>query len=324
MIKNILITREIPHSAVLMLQERGYVVDVNKQDKILNQQEIIDLLKQKPYDAVITLLTDKIDKNIFDASPTVKIFSNYASGYDNIDVIEAKARGIVIANAPTELSSFAVAQHTIGMILALANRTVEADRFVRLGKYVGWEPMGFLGTDISGKIIGLVGDGRIGESVAKFCKGLGFKIIYTDIHRNKKLEDELGAVFYESLEELLPMADFVSLHVPLLPSTKHLLNEKTLRLMKHTSFLINTSRGGVIDEIALEKILKEKVIAGAALDVFEFEPKISSNLLELENVVLTPHIASANLDAREAMASMAAQNIIDFDEGKELKNIINK
>jgi glyoxylate reductase len=273
---------------------------------------------------VITLLTDKIDKSVFEVAPSVKIFSNFASGYDNIDIDEAKAHGVAVTNAPTDLSSLAVAEHTIGMILALANRITEADRFVRNGKYAGWEPMGFLGTNIVGKTLGLVGDGRIGEKVAELAKGLGFKVIYTDINRNKKLEDEHGVIFCNSLEEMLPQADFVSLHVPLLPSTHHLINEKTLRLMKPTAYLINTSRGPVIDELALGKILKEKVIAGAALDVFEFEPTISPVLLELENTVLTPHIASANLDAREAMATVAAQNIIDFFEGKELKNIITK
>ncbi len=324
MTKNILITREIPSTAISLLEEHGYSVDVNKQDTILTSEEIINLLKQKPYDGVITLLTDKIDKSVFEVAPSVKIFSNFASGYDNIDIDEAKAHGVAVTNAPTDLSSLAVAEHTIGMILALANRITEADRFVRNGKYAGWEPMGFLGTNIVGKTLGLVGDGRIGEKVAELAKGLGFKVIYTDINRNKKLEDELGVVFCNSLEELLPQADFVSLHVPLLPSTKHLINEKTLRLMKPTAYLINTSRGPVIDELALGKILKEKVIAGAGLDVFEFEPTISPILLELENTVLTPHIASANLDAREAMATVAAQNIIDFFEGKELKNIITK
>lgn len=324
MTKNILITREIPKIAVSLLEEHGYGVDVNKGEKILSTDEIINLLKQKPYDGVITLLTDKIDKSVFEVAPSVKIFSNFASGYDNIDIEEAKRMGVAVTNAPTDLSSLAVAEHAIGMILALANRITEADRFVRNGKYAGWEPMGFLGTNIVGKTLGLVGDGRIGEKVAELAKGLGFKVIYTDINRNKKLEDEHGVIFCNSLEELLPQADFVSLHVPLLPSTHHLINEKTLRLMKPTAYLINTSRGPVIDEVALEKILKEKVIAGAALDVFEFEPAISPVLLELENTVLTPHIASANLDAREAMATVAAQNIIDFFEGKELKNLITK
>ncbi len=324
MTKNILITREIPSIAVSMLEERGYTVDVNKGEKILSTDEIINLLKQKPYDGVITLLTDKIDKSVFEVSSTVKIFSNFASGYDNIDIMEAKNRGVVVANSPTDLTNDAVAEHALGYMFALANRIVEADKFIRDGKYDGWSPMRFLGTDISGKSLGLVGAGRIGNRVAYLAKCLGMKIFYTDVSRNEKIESEQGAVFCSSLEELLPQVDFVSLHVPLLPSTHHLINEQTLRLMKPSAFLINSSRGGVVDEIALAKILKEKTIAGAALDVFEFEPTVSPELIDLSNVILTPHIASANLGVREAMATVAAQNIIDFFEGKELKNIVNK
>lgn len=322
--KNILITREIHEKAISMLQEHDYVVDVNKEDKVLTQEEIINLLKKKPYDGVITLLTDKIDKNIFEMFPTVKIFSNYASGFDNIDIVSAKTHGVVVANAPTDLTNETVAEHVIGYMFALATRTVEADKFMRVGGYDGWAPMRFLGSDISGKTLGLVGAGRIGDKVAHFAKCLGMKIFYTDVNRNEKIEKDHGAVFSSSLEELLPKADFVSLHVPLLESTKHLINEKTLHLMKPTAFLINSSRGPVVDELALEQALKDKVIAGAALDVFEFEPAVSPGLIELSNVILTPHIASASMEVREDMAKVAAQNIIDFFEDKELKNIVNK
>jgi glyoxylate reductase len=324
MTKNILITRKIPDVTVSILEKKGYVVDVNQADKVLDQNEIIALLKNKSYDAVITLLTDNIDKAIFDAAPTVKIFANYASGFDNIDIGEAKARGITVTNAPTALSAEAVAQHAIAFMFTLATRIVEADKFVREGKYEGWAPLHFLGTNLFGKTLGLVGAGRIGERVAFFCKGLGLKIIYTDVAKNEKFEKEYGAVFCSSLDELLKQADFVSLHVPLMPSTKHLINEKNIRLMKPTAFLINTSRGPIIDEVALEKALREKVIAGAALDVFEFEPKPVPGMIELSNVVMTPHIASANLDAREAMAETTANNIIDFFEGKVPANIVNK
>jgi glyoxylate reductase len=324
MTKNILITRRIPEVAVSMLREKGYVVDVNQEDRVLDQKDIISLLSQKSYDGVITLLTDKIDRVIYDIAPSVKIFANYASGFDNLDINEAKARGIIITNAPTDLTAEAVAQHTIGFMFALATRTVEADKFVRAGKFEGWAPMDFLGTNLFGKTLGLVGAGRIGERVAFFCKALGLKIIYTDVAKNEKIEKEFGAVFCNTLEELLAQADFISLHVPLLPSTKHLIDEKKLHMMKPTAFLINTSRGPVVDEVALEEALRNKVIAGAALDVFEFEPKPVSGLIDLSNVVLTPHIASGNMDAREAMAKTTAQNIIDFFEGQTPKNIVNK
>lgn len=307
-----------------MLEEKGYVVDVNHKDSIPSQKQIIKLLKRKPYDVVITLLTDCIDASVFSATPSTKMFVNYASGYDNIDIVEAKKRGVFVANAPADLSSKAVAEHIIALMLALAARIVEADEFVRRGKYRGWSPMNFIGMDIFGKTLGLVGAGRIGEQVAHYSKGLGLKIIYTDVVRNERIEKECNADYCESLEELLSKADIVSLHVPLLNSTKHLINEERLRMMKPTSFIINTSRGPIVDEKALEKILKEGVIRGAGLDVFEFEPKLSRGLVKLQNVILTPHIASASEAARDQMAEITANNVIDFFEGRIPRNIVNK
>lgn len=324
MTKTILITRKIPDITISMLKDKGYEIDINPEDKVSTQDEIIAMLAKKPYDGVISLLTDIIDKKVFEAAPTVKIFANYASGFDNIDINEAKAHGVTITNAPTALSAEAVAQHTVGFMFALATRIVEADKYVREGKYEGWSPMHFLGTNLFGKTLGLVGAGRIGERVAYFSKALGLKIIYTDVAKNEKFEQAYEAVFCTTLDELLAQADFVSLHVPLMPSTTHLINEKNLRLMKPTAFLINASRGPVVDEKALEKALREKVIAGAGLDVFEFEPKTVPGLTDLSNIVLTPHIASANSDARDAMAKTTAENIIDFFEGRVPKNILNK
>lgn len=182
--------------------------------------------------------------------------------------------------------------------------------------------MGFIGLDVLGKTLGIVGVGRIGNKVAHYAKGLGLKVIYTDVARNENLETEAGAVYFDSLEKLLSEADIVSLHVPLLDSTRHLLNAERLKLMKPTSLVVNTSRGPIIDEAALESALKNKVIAGAALDVFEFEPKISEEFTKLPNTVLTPHIASASVSARNQMAEMAADNIIDFLEGREPRNLI--
>ncbi len=323
MAKNILITRQIPDKAIRILKEKGYEVDVNYKDKIPSQKKIVKLLRAKNYDVVVTLLTDRIDASIFSAAPSVKMFANYATGYDNIDIVEAKNRGVFITNAPAELSSEAVAEHTVALMLALATRIVEADDFVRRGKYKGWSPMNFIGTDFLGKTVGLVGAGHIGERVAHYLKGLGLQIIYTDVVKSQKLEEEYGAVYYKSIDDLLPKADFVSLHVPLLDSTKHLINETRLRFMKRSSFIVNTSRGPIIDELALEKILKEGVIRGAGLDVFEFEPKLSSGLMKLKNVILTPHIASASESARDQMAEIVANNVIDFLEGRVPKNLVN-
>jgi len=290
----------------------------------MSQKELIKALKKGSYDAVVSLLTDKIDSNVFDAAPSVKIFANYATGFDNIDIIEAKKRGVAVSNAPAPQTSESVAEHALALALALAARIVEADEFVRKGKYKGWDPMLYIGMDVLGKTLGLVGVGRIGSRVAHYASGLGLKVIYTDVVRNAELEAESGAVFCNSIGELLPAADIVSLHVPLMDSTHHLINEARLRSMKRTAFLVNTSRGPVVDEIALTKALQDKTIAGAALDVFEFEPKIAPGLAKLPNVILTPHIASASLQTRDEMAQMAANNIIDLFEGRTPTNSVIK
>lgn len=323
MSKNILITRKIPEVAVRMLEAKGYTVDVNNVEGAVGAEQLAELLGQKQYDGVITLLTDKINAEVFDAAPSVKIFANFATGFDNIDIAAAKERGVTVVNAPTDNTSTAVAQHALALMLSLSNKIVEADKFVRAGKYEGWDPMIFMGATLAGKTVGIVGGGRIGEALGKLCKGIGMNLVYNSMEPNKNLEDSCSAVFYESLEKMLPVADIVSLHVPLLPSTKHLINSEKLALMKPTSFLVNTARGPVVEEAALVAALKEKVIAGAGLDVYEFEPKISPELLSMSNVVLTPHIGSASVEVREAMAVSVSQSLIDFFEGREVKNKIN-
>ncbi|MEK7579448.1 MAG: D-glycerate dehydrogenase [Patescibacteria group bacterium] len=323
MSKTIFVTRRIPDIGIQMLNEKQYTVDIYPKDSPISQKELISYLRKKPYDAVLSLLTDTIDAKVFDAAPSVRLYANYAVGFDNIDIVETKKRGITVTNAPAPLSSEAVAEHTIALMLSLAARIVEADESVRRGKFKGWAPMHFVGTDLLGKTLGLIGAGRIGERVAFYAKALGLKIIYTDIARNERIEKKYDAVFCTSPEEVLQKADVVSLHVPLLDSTRHLINEERLRLMKPTGLLINTSRGAVVDEKALEKVLREGRIGGAALDVFEFEPKTVPGLTKLQNIILTPHIASASVDARNQMAEVAVQNIIDFFDGKTPKNVVN-
>ena len=322
MAQKIFITRKIPDVGIKMLQDKGFVVDIYPKDEILSHKKLLGILKKGDYDCVLSLATDHIDKTIFDIAPGVKIFANYATGFDNIDLIEAKKRSVMITNAPSIPASQSVAEHAVALMFALATRTVEADRFVREGKYKGWEPMLFIGTDIPGKTLGIIGVGRIGSRVAQYSKAMGINIIYTDVVRNDQLEKECDAVFCSSVEELLPKSDFVSIHVPLMDSTHHLINEARLKMMKRTAYIINTSRGPVIDEKALVTALQNKTIAGAGLDVFEFEPKLSAGLAKLSNVILTPHIASASIEARNDMSIIAAQNIIDFFDGKTPKNRI--
>ncbi len=310
----------IPQVGLETLRQKGFEVDIYPKDEILPQKKLISILKKGNYDGVVSLVTDFIDEKVFDAAPTVKIFSNYATGFDNIDLVEAKKHSVTVTNAPADLASEAVAEHAIALTLALAARIVGGNEFMRKNKYKGWDPMGFIGTDILGKTLGIVGVGRIGSRVAHYAKGLGLNVIYTDVARNEQLEKDCGAVFCASVEELLPKADVVSLHTPLMDSTHHLINETRLKMMKSTAFLINTSRGPVIDEKALVSALQNKTIAGAGLDVFEFEPRLSAGLPKLSNVILTPHIASASIEARNQMSVIAAQNIIDFFDGKTPKN----
>jgi glyoxylate reductase len=320
--KKIYITRKIPERGIKLLKEKGYEVDISEKNGVLTKEELINALKIKKYDAVLPLLTDKIDADVFDAVPNAKIFANYAVGFNNIDIEQAKKRGIVITNTPGVLTE-TVAEHTIAMILAVTQRIAEGDRFTRAGKYDGWAPMLLLGMNLRGKTLGVVGAGRIGSAVANTMKmGFGMNIIYFDIKRNEEFESATGGEFRESVEDVLKEADVVTLHVPLLDSTKHLINKERLKIMKQSAYLINSSRGPVIDEKALVDTLKEKQIAGAALDVFENEPELAPGLVELENIVITPHIASATQETRSKMSEMAAQNIIAFLEGNTPPNIV--
>ncbi len=319
---NVYITRKIPDIGVELLKEKGYSVDVSEKDGVLTREELVSALKAKSYDAVLCLLTDTIDGEIFDAAPEAKIFANYAVGFNNINVEEAKKRELVISNTPGVLTN-TVAEHTFTLLLSIAHRVSEADRFTRAGRYTGWAPELLLGTDVSGKTLGILGAGRIGTRVAHHGKkGFDMNVIYYDIKQNEHIEREADAVFKATPEEVLKDADFVTVHVPLLDSTRHLINEERLALMKPSAYLINTSRGLVVDEKALVLALNNKTIKGAALDVFEEEPALAPGLSELENVIVTPHIASGTEGTRGAMARIAAENVIAVLEGGVAPNAV--
>ena len=320
--KKVFITRKIPEAGLNLLKEKGISFDIGNYKKPLTRKQLIKDLKQKPYDGVISFLTDNLDSEVFNACPTAKVFANYSVGFNNVDLEEAKRRGVEVTNTPGT-SETAVAEHTIALIFSLTKRIVEADEFMRRGKYKGWDPDLFIGTDLNGKTIGIIGGGRIGTKVAKMLhNGFNVNILYSDITPNKELEESFKVIRKETAD-IIKEADIITLHVPLNESTKHLINKDNLKQMKKTAILINTSRGPVVDEKALVKALKEKQISGAALDVFEFEPKLTKGLTKLDNVVLTPHIASASKTARDMMALVAAQNIISFFEtGKVINSVI--
>lgn len=319
----IFVTRLIPASGIEKLRAAGHEVIVSDKDGVLTRTELIDKLKVENPDAVLCLLTDKIDSAVFDAAPNAKIFANYAVGFDNIDLKEAKLRQIKITNTPDVLSE-AVAEHTVALMLAIGRRVVEGDRFMRDGHYQGWGPLFFLGTEFKGKTLGIVGCGRIGRRVAEIMyRGFGMKIAYYDRQHNDSFDSEFSATFMPELGELLKMADVVSLHLPLTNDTRHLFDHAHLNMMKSSALLVNTARGPIIDEAALALALKSDVIAGAALDVFENEPAVHPDLLPLSNVILSPHIASATTEARSEMSVVAADNIIAVLKGKDPINPID-
>ncbi len=318
----VFVTRDIPSDGIEMLKKNKNIdLEIYEKDKKIPRRELLKRAKGK--DIILSILTEKIDKKFFDkAGSQLKMVANYAVGFDNIDIKEAKKRKIVITNTPHENVSESVAEHTIVLMFALAHRIVETDKFTRAGKYHSWGPKLLLGTDLFGKTVGIIGTGRIGSGVVKrLHNGFDMKVLYNDINKNKQLEKETGAKF-RKLDDLLKQSDFVSIHVPLLKSTRHLISTKQLKLMKETAFIINTARGPIVDETALLHALKNKQIAGAGLDVYECEPLIDCNrrdnleLKKMSNVVLTPHTASATESARQAMSRVAAENIIAFVKGK--------
>lgn len=320
--KHIYITRMIPEAGLKLLRDEGIIYDIGKSKLPPTKKQLIKELKKKPYDGVISFLTDTLDKDIFDACPTAKVFANFAVGFNNVDIEEIKKRGIQVSNTPGT-SQTAVAEHTVALMLALTTRIVEGDEFMRKGKFKGWDPNLFIGTDMKGKTIGLIGAGQIGTEVAKMLHyGFGSNIMYSDISKNEELE-KIEGVIRKTTDEILKESDIVSLHVPLLPTTHHLINKEKLSMMKKTAFLINTARGPIVDEKALVDALKKDIIKGAAIDVFEFEPKLTKGLTKLPDVIITPHIASARKSARDMMAEIAAKNIISgLKTGKVINNLI--
>lgn len=325
---NIFVTRDIPDQGLKLLkQRRGLKMDIYSQDQAIPRAELKKRVKGAT--VILSLLTDKIDAEIMEAAgPQLKMIANYAVGFDNIDLKEAAKRGIAVSNTPSPVVSESVAEHAIALLFALTHRIVETDTFARAGKYKGWGPKMFLGTDLNGKTLGIVGGGAIGAAIAqRLHNGFGVKIVYTDIKRNAELEKNFGAKFLTK-EKLLQTADIVSLHIPLLPATRHYISSKELKLMKKTAFLINTARGPIVDEKALVKALLKGEIAGAGLDVFECEPLIDCDpkdtleLRQLPNVVLTPHTASATTEARQAMSVAAAKNVLAFLDGKQPPNAV--
>ena len=316
--KKVLITRKIPETGIKILEQKCNV-EVNPYNRELKKIELINRIKDK--NGLISLLSDKIDREIIDAGKKLEVIANYAVGYDNIDVKYATKKGIVVTNTPDVLTE-STAHLAIGLMLAITRRIPEGDKLVRDGEFTGWSPEFFLGTELSGKTLGIIGFGRIGKLVAKLALCFSMKVIYYSRGRYHDFEKEFD-IKYTEFKELLKQSDFISLHVPLTKDTKHLIGNNEIELMKNTVYIINTSRGDVIDEKSLIDALKRNRIKGAALDVYSNEPNINPEFFKLKNTVLLPHIGSATVETRIRMAELAAKSIIDVFDGKTPKNIVN-
>ena len=317
----VLITQRLPAVCFDTLQANGIAYDVLG-DRVSKKKKVCGALRGGSYDGVITLLTDTVDCEVIDAmGEGVRIIANYAVGYDNIDITAAKERGITVTNTPGVLTD-TVAEHTFALILAVATRIPEADRYVRRKKFTGWQPELLLGVDLKGGTLGILGAGRIGSRVGEMAAGFGMQVVYYDVNRNDQFEKRTGGRLCESPEDLLRRSDVVSLHLPLTDATRHFLDERRLSMMRPDAILVNTSRGAVIDEEALASALRRDKIFGAGLDVFEHEPSVTKGLRSLSNVVLTPHIASASIATRNRMATMVAEDVVAVLHGGTTDHVV--
>jgi glyoxylate reductase len=314
------VTRQIPKQGIDLLRQAAEV-EVNPNDAPVPREELLEIIKD--CQGVIGLLTEKIDAEFFDAAPNLKGYANYAVGFDNIDVPEATRRGLPVTNTPDVLTN-ATAECAWSLLFSVARRVVEADSVMRSGSWPGWGPLQFIGGDVTGKTLGIVGAGRIGTAMARMSRGFDMPVLYTSSsgRRNETLDKELNGRLV-SFEELLEESDFISLHAPLTEGTRHMFGADAFKRMKKTAYIINTARGPVIDEQALLEALKAGEIAGAGLDVYENEPALTPGLAELDNVVLLPHIGSGTEFARTDMSLMAARNMLAMLKGRKPETCLN-
>ena len=313
MASHVFVTRPLPAPGIGLLSASGFEVRSNPEDRPLSREALLAGVREA--DALVCMLSDRIDRELLDSAPILKVVANYAVGYDNIDVGAARERGIEVTNTPGVLTE-ATADLAWALLLAAARNLGAGERMVRAGEWTGWGPMQLLGEPLQGRTLGIVGMGAIGQAVARRGKGFGMEIVY--FNRNRvapDIEASLGAEFV-SFEELLRRSDFLSLHAPLNEHSRHLFNQQTFQLMKSTAVLVNTARGALIDEVELVAALRDGRLAAAGLDVYEFEPKITEGLLGLDNVVLAPHLGSASTLARGDMVRLCCENVIAVLAGR--------
>jgi glyoxylate reductase len=309
----VFVTRPLPAPGIDLLVESGFEVRANDEDRPLQRAELIAGIEQA--DALLCMLSDRIDVEVLEAAPLLRVISNYAVGFDNIDVAAARQRGVEVTTTPGVLTD-ATADLAWALLLAAARNLGAGERLVRAGEWTGWAPTQLLGEPLRHQTLGIVGMGAIGQAVARRAQGFGMNVVY--FNRNQvasEIETSLGAEFV-SLDELLRRSDFISLHAPLNDQSRHMFDARAFRLMKSTAVLVNTGRGALIDEAELVNVLREGRIAAAGLDVYEFEPKITDGLLTLDNVVLAPHLGSASTLARGDMVRLCCENIVEVLAGR--------
>ncbi|WP_341778785.1 2-hydroxyacid dehydrogenase family protein [Levilactobacillus sp. HBUAS70063] len=317
---SVLVTAAIPQSALAILKEAGLEIDVYTGSGLITKEELVKRIAGKDY--LITPLSTQVDRDVIDADPNLKIIANYGAGFNNIDAAYARQKGIPVTNTP-EVSTVSTAEVTTGLMITLAHRMVEGDKLMRTKGFDGWSPLFFLGHELSGKTLGIVGMGQIGQAVAKRMKAFDMNIIYSQRTRlDPAIEAQFDAKFV-SLEELIKTSDVLSLHCPLNDQTHHMIGAPQFKQMKSSAYLINAARGPVIDEAALLAALKAGELAGAALDVYEAEPNVDDGFKALDNVILTPHVGNATVEARDAMAAIVAKNTVRVDQGQEPLHIVN-
>jgi glyoxylate reductase len=315
--EKVLVTREIPDAGLRLLE--GFDVTVLSESPP-ESGELLEAVRGAA--GILSTVTETVDAELMDAAgDDLEVIANMAVGYDNVDVEAATERGVVVTNTPEVLNE-TTADTAFMLLLAAARRLGEAERLLRSGGWDAWGPLQLTGPDVWGKKLGIVGFGRIGQAVAHRARGFDMEVMYHDQYRNESAEQETGAQYLE-LDELLETADFISIHTPLTPETRHLIGQGELDLMQPTAILVNSSRGPVVDEAALSNALEEGSIFAAGLDVYENEPEVHPKLLELENVVLAPHIGSASIETRDKMAALAAENLVAVLRGEEPKTPVN-
>lgn len=314
----ILITSNLPERIYNNISS-DLEIDYHNSNTPLSKEEIIK--RAKDVDLIICPLSDKIDKEVIDSSKNLKAIFNYGAGFDNIDIEYAKEKKIVVTNAPAPSSAVSTAELTFGLILAISRKLIQGEKDLREGNFLGWRPTYFLGDQLKGKTLGIIGMGNIGSNLAKRALAFEMDVVYHS--RNRKEEIENLGVVYKEKEELLKEADIITIHTAYKEELHHMMSEKEFSMMKESAYFINAARGPLMDEKALVNALKNKDIKGAALDVYEFEPKISKELLDLTNVTLIPHLGNATVEARMEMGKAVIDNLNDFLNDKEPRNKVN-